>query len=333
MRISRAYCLEESKILDIYRARALFFAQDEPRRRFEFVCSDEFCRASNATKVIGINYDKLVEEGDCFVQKPHFRTNPGGVHVAACEWVQRERDILKLEAANTDMLPGSSHSGFRRLKADDLVAVFWPDPASAPGPTDTDPIVASRPSPNHERTVSNNAHLSRACRLNPTRVDFLETVTSAYELLEPDERDEAKLRIGTGPTFSYRKAFCRIEYYLGVRGPRIFHGGVWVEVHGPNYAVQFFDRLRPFQAGTNIARTVSLYLKRDQLRSHWNGRFLAAQLAEAAKPAHYAHCYFFGQLVPHPTRSDRLVVEVQTLNHLAFTVRAVRTIPEQEGAG
>jgi hypothetical protein len=64
MRISRAYCLEESKILDIYRARALFFAQDEPRRRFEFVCSDEFCRASNATKVIGINYDKLVEGKD-----------------------------------------------------------------------------------------------------------------------------------------------------------------------------------------------------------------------------------------------------------------------------
>ena len=55
-----------------------------------------------------------------------------------------------------------------------------------------------------------------------------------------------------------------------------------------------------------------MYLKRERLEEHWNGKFLAAQLCEAAKPGHYAHCYFFGRLVPHPTRSNRLVVKSTT---------------------
>ena len=329
MHIARAYCVEAESIVDIYKARALFFAGDEPRVRFEFLCSDELCRASNATKVIGVNYDKLVEEGDCFVQKPHFRTNAGCVHIDSCEWVAREREIRRLEAPPAR----SPCRGFRRLKADDLVGVFWPDPSAAPGPTDTGPIVARSPSPNHRGILSNDSRPQRTYTLNRTTVDFLETVISAYELLDSDERHEAQLRIGSGPTFSYSKAFCRIQYYLGIFGPRIFHGGVRVEVHGPNYAVRFFDRIRPYPAGSSSPRSVSLYLKRDQLRSHWNGRFLAAQLAEATKPAHYAHCYFFGRLVPHPTHHDRLAVELQTLNHLAFTVRAVRTIPRQRATG
>ena len=31
MHIARAYCVEEGRAVDIYQARALFFAQDEPR--------------------------------------------------------------------------------------------------------------------------------------------------------------------------------------------------------------------------------------------------------------------------------------------------------------
>jgi hypothetical protein len=56
--------------------------------------------------------------------------------------------------------------------------------------------------------------LWRRGRSNPTRADFLETVVSAYELLEPEERHETALRIGRGPKISYSKAFCRIEHYF-----------------------------------------------------------------------------------------------------------------------
>src|SRR5258705_3839725 len=90
MNIARGYCVEKEKIMDIYQARALFFAQHEPRRRFEFLCSDDACRAINATKVTGVNYDKLVEEGDCIVLRPHFRFNPDSPHADACERIASE---------------------------------------------------------------------------------------------------------------------------------------------------------------------------------------------------------------------------------------------------
>ncbi len=158
-----------------------------------------------------------------------------------------------------------------------------------------------------------------------TRADFLETVTNAYELLEPGERREATLRIGQGPKLSYQRAFCQIANYFAASGARIFHGGVRVQLHGPNFAVRFFDRAaRPGEDGSKENAEVSLYLKRQLLEEHWNGKFLTAQLCEAAKPGHYAHCYFFGQLVAHPTHGDRLVVRVDSLDHLVFTVRSFK---------
>src|SRR5262249_1593609 len=151
---------------------------------------------------------------------------------------------------------------------------------------------------------------------------LLEAVVSAYELLEPEERRKAMLRIGPGSRLPYSKAFCHVQHYFSARGNRIFHGGVHVQPHGPNFAVRFFDRLvRAERAGKDNSLVVSLYLKRDVLLKHWNGRFLLAQLTEASKPAHYAHCYFYGRLVDHLRWDNRLVVEVDPLEHLAFTVR------------
>jgi hypothetical protein len=62
MDIGHAFCVQEGRVVDIYQARALFFDQEEPRRRFVFLCSDDACRAGNTTKVTAVNYDKLVEE-------------------------------------------------------------------------------------------------------------------------------------------------------------------------------------------------------------------------------------------------------------------------------
>jgi hypothetical protein len=325
MHIARVYCVEAGKIVDIYQARALFFEQVEPRHRFQFLCSDPACRSTQATKVTGVNYDKLVEEGDCIAQKPHFRMNSESPHIASCEWVAQERALRRLDSDTEDTYPRRSHGQFRHLKASDLVDVFWPAPAAAPALLDKAADVTVSHSAGRESEIlgSTRTH-QRGRSSNCTRVDFLETVTSAYELLEPEERREATIRIGRGPTLSYHKAFCRIEHYLGVPGCRIFHGGVRVQLHGPNFAVRFFDRVRPYQAGSNVPRTVLLYLKQEVLQAHWNGRFLAARLTEAARPGRYAHCYFFGRLVSHPTHDDRLVVNVDTLDHLAFTVRSVK---------
>ena len=135
------------------------------------------------------------------------------------------------------------------------------------------------------RRSERHDELRRESRSNPTRVDFLETVVSVYELLEPWERRAAAIRIGRGPKLSYRKAFCRIEHYFAAGPQRIFHGGVRVHAHGPNFAVRFFDRVvTAGDAGTGDPREAFLYLKREALLRHWNGRFLVAQLTEASKP-------------------------------------------------
>jgi hypothetical protein len=156
-------------------------------------------------------------------------------------------------------------------------------------------------------------------------VTLLEAITSTYELLDAVQRAELPLRIGRGAKLSYQRAFCRIEHYFAVPGRRIFHGGVSVRIHGPNFAIRFFDRvIRRDSGGAQSPALVSLYLKRELLQKHWNGQFLAAQLSAAAEPGHYAHCYFFGQLVAHPSLRERLLVSIAGLEHLAFTVRTTR---------
>lgn len=207
----------------------------KPRRRFQFLCSDDACRAANATRVTGVNYDKLVEdERDRVVVKPHFRMNPETQHDPGCEWVARDRLFEALDPP--DEMPSRLGEGrrFRRLKSSDLVDVFLPaQTATATAPSTFTRLVPLRARGGEATRVDcGNARNPRGLS-NPTRTDFLETVVSAYELLDPEERREGMLRIGRGSRLPYSKAFCRIEHYFSAGGNRIFHGGVHVQPHGP----------------------------------------------------------------------------------------------------
>jgi len=322
MHILRAYCVEVGRILDVYQARALFFAQEEPRHRFQFQCSDDACRAETATKVTAVNYDKLVAEGDQIVLKPHFRMNPRSPHVEACEWVARERSSGLREAPDANERK-PNQVGFRHLKRSDLLDIYVQDlpPASAASRARDGAPRAQLA--DIERRWSEEPGVRRKGSDNYTRTSSLEALVTVYELLEPSERRAVKLRVGAAKRLPYSKAFCRVEHYFSARGDRIFHGGVRVRNHGPNFTVRFFDQVRRADAvGNNEALEVTFYLKRAVLLEHWNGKFLVAQLTEAALAGHYAHCYFFGRLVPHRTSRCRLVVEVKSLDHLAFTLRA-----------
>ena len=128
--------------------------------------------------------------------------------------------------------------------------------------------------------------------------------------------------LGEVQSFLIARRFCRVEHYFSAKGERIIHGRVRVRLHGPNFAVRFFDRIvAPDEGRATKALDASLYLKRETLLGHWNGKFLIAQLAEAAKLGHYAHCYFLGRIKPHPVAIARLIAVVESLDYLAFTVR------------
>jgi len=222
MHILRAYCVEVGRILDVYQARALFFAQEEPRHRFQFQCSDDACRAATATKVIAVNYDKLVAEGDQIVLKPHFRMNPQSAHVEACEWVARERRSGLREAADANERK-PNHVGFRHLKRSDLVDIYVPAASVASRTRDGVPQAQLADT---ERRWSEEPGVRRKGSDNYTRTSSLEALVTVYELLEPSERRTVKLRVGTAKRLPYSKAFCRVGHYFSVHGDRIFHGGV-----------------------------------------------------------------------------------------------------------
>lgn len=324
MHIGRAFCVEAERVVDIYQARALFFAQDVPRRRFQFLCSDDACRGADSTRVTGVNYDKLVEDyRDRIVVKPHFRMNQETPHNPACEWVARERLLDLRDSLDPERKQRGGAHGLRRVKLGDLIDVF--SPRSATTLATSVGIAESPGAPSSGQQASKVESDTKSHRRHssiPTRVDFLDAVVSVYELLETDERREAVLRIGRGPKLPYSRAFCRVENYFHAKGERIFHGGVRVRLHGPNFSVRFFDRIvTPDEGRARKAFDVSLYLKRETLLGHWNGRFLVAQLAEAAKWGNYAHCYFFGRIEPHPTAVARLIAVVESLDDLAFSVR------------
>ena len=324
MHIGRAFCVEAGRVVDIYQARALFFAQDVPRRRFQFLCSDDKCRRVSAARVTGVNYDKLVEDdrNRIFV-KPHFRMNRATPHSPECEWVAREQLLEARNSLGTEPTRRGRVNGFRRLKMSDLIDVF--SPSSATTWTTTAGVAESSGATSSGEKASTVKHDAMSPGHPPTiktSVDCLAAVVSVYELLEVAERHEAALRIGAGPKLPYSKAFCRVERYFSAKGARIFHGGVRVRLHGPNFSVRFFDRVAaPDEEMIGKALDVSLYLKRQSILDHWNGKFLIAQLSEAVKPGHYAHCYFFGGIQPHRAASHRLIVDVESLDYLAFTVR------------
>lgn len=333
MHIGRAFCVEAERVVDIYQARALFFRQEVPRRRYQFLCSDDVCRGTNATRVTGVNYDKLVEDDrDRIVVKPHFRMNQETPHSPDCEWVVRERILDGRTSSDNEPTRGGDMNGFRRLKTSDLIDVFSPIFSRASWTT-AGIAESSGATASEQKAYAAKRYLNSHRRQSsiPTSVDFLDAVVSVYELLEADERRKAVLRIGRGPKLPYTKAFCRVQNYFSAKGERIFHGGVRVQLHGPNFAVRFFDRIvAPDEGRATKALDVSLYLKRETLLGHWNGRFLIAQLSDAVKPGQYAHCYFFGQIRPHSSAIARLTVIVERLDYLAFTVRRSGRLVKRE---
>lgn len=241
--ITRAYCVEAQQVVDIYQARALYFGLSEPRRRFEFLCSDDACRSARATRVTGVNYDKLlVEESDQIVQKPHFRANPDSPHIAECDWIIREQALLAFRSREMPEEKRRPRRDLRHLKANDVVDVFVPTSVCA-GHYGAESMTVRALSSDVQGGSVATGHRRTPSWSNVTRTDFLGAVVTVYELLHPDERREALLRFARGRQLPYSKAFCKVERYFRVSGPRIFHGGVQIRLHGPNFVVRFFDRL------------------------------------------------------------------------------------------
>lgn len=255
------------KVVDIYEARDHFFRQQQPRRRFRFLCSDPACRGTNGTKVTGVNYDKLIEENDFFL-RPHYRENTP--HIATCEWVEREqaskelRDEAQDKAEREEETQSTSQS--RAKKSSNIVDIYLPC-SSLQGNQEVNNISPERliAIKNIQDRAERIRSYKRLLKDNPSFTNLLENVVSSYELLGKSERATTLLKIGNNPRRPYKYCFRHIEHYTPGRDQHLIHyGGARVKHYPSGYSVRFYDSVKLEDGNWRI----SLFIKTEQLAKY-----------------------------------------------------------------
>ncbi|MDX1252290.1 MAG: hypothetical protein IDH49_08615 [Gammaproteobacteria bacterium] len=316
MRIERAYCIELKKVVDIIQAQEAFFTQMPPRSRLNFLCSDPDCWQVKV-KVTGVAYDRLVEDTEKYVA-PHFRENPRTPHLPNCEWVELEEAIQALQK-EIDAEPESEESiRIRNLKATDWVDVFDPKfDADEDVNTVRDSIAVTNV---RVKTASKGERIrmiKQALRKSLTKSSFLQKVVSAYEQMDVVMRKTSVLEIVGVGKLRFSQAFKRVSWAAPQIMPRIFFGNATVRKYGNNFAITFFDKA----TWDGHEKRVSIYLTGERLSTYRHRVHLIELLESAEEKAHYAACYFFGNLI-RAEKPGWLNAQIDHLDSLVVIVRS-----------
>ncbi|EKN48734.1 MULTISPECIES: hypothetical protein [Pseudomonas syringae group] len=309
--ITRAFCVELQQEMSIAGARREYFSQELPRKRFEFLCSNEACRAMGA-KVTGVRYDVKPQDNPTFVAA-HFRANPHYDHHPDCEWVDADADEPVEEQVDTNDPQAALRKAKRKL--DDYIDVFDPtikepakeksgvEKAGSPAPA---PAVSTAPVPPAE---------PKAPRYSETRTNNLERLVDSYRQaraeLSPEEFKLLKLRIPGQGELSLRSYFRHIKYaQLGDNGRVLYGGGLVEQRYGQGFKFKFFDRLE--------GKLVTLYVSPAQMLAYRSSRYISELLSHADEVKFFT-VYALGTLTKSPSGKS-FSVEVDDLRHLAIVL-------------
>ncbi|MEE4234864.1 ATPase [Pseudomonas viridiflava] len=309
--ITRAFCVELQQEMSIAGARREYFSQELPRKRFEFLCSNEACRAMGA-KVTGVRYDVKPQDNPTFVAA-HFRANPHYDHHPDCEWVDADADDPVEEQVDTNDPQAALRKAKRKL--DDYIDVFDPtikepakeksgvEKAGSPAPP---AAVSTAPVPPAE---------PKAPRYSETRTNNLERLVDSYRQaraeLSPEEFKLLKLRIPGQGELSLRSYFRHIKYaQLGDNGRVLYGGGLVEQRYGQGFKFKFFDRLE--------GKLVTLYVSPAQMLAYRSSRYISELLSHADEVKFFT-VYALGTLTKSPLGKS-FSVEVDDLRHLAIVL-------------
>ncbi|MCQ9391295.1 ATPase [Pseudomonas viridiflava] len=309
--ITRAFCVELQQEMSIAGARREYFSQELPRKRFEFLCSNEACRAMGA-KVTGVRYDVKPQDNPTFVAA-HFRANPHYDHHPDCEWVDADADEPVEEQVDANDPQAALRKAKRKL--DDYIDVFDPtikepakeksgvEKAGSPAPA---PAVSTAPVPPAE---------PKAPRYSETRTNNLERLVDSYRQaraeLSPEEFKLLKLRIPGQGELSLRSYFRHIKYaQLGDNGRVLYGGGLVEQRYGQGFKFKFFDRLE--------GKLVTLYVSPAQMLAYRSSRYISELLSHADEVKFFT-VYALGTLTKSPSGKS-FSVEVDDLRHLAIVL-------------
>lgn len=219
-RIALAYCVQLDRVISIASARREYFSQAEPRKRFDFLCSSEGCRAQGI-KVSASNYDKLPQDTR---KAAHFSKFPHSTHLPNCEWfVEDDEDALR---------PGESaeEAGQRRIrdKLDAYVEEFDPAIAEEAAPPPADPDAEEQPPASAAvRADAPAAPRQRTQRRRRTR-DFeqlVDTFRQARTELPAEEFKQLDIHISGLGRIALRAYFQHIGYATPGSAGKVFYGG------------------------------------------------------------------------------------------------------------
>lgn len=309
--ITRAFCVELQQEMSIAGARREYFSQELPRKRFEFLCSNEACRAMGA-KVTGVRYDVKPQDNPTFIAA-HFRANPHYDHHPDCEWVDADADEPVEEQVDTNDPQAALRKAKRKL--DDYIDVFDPtikepakeksgvEKAGSPAPP---AAVSTAPVPPAE---------PKAPRYSETRTNNLERLVDSYRQaraeLSPEEFKLLKLRIPGQGELSLRSYFRHIKYaQLGDNGRVLYGGGLVEQRYGQGFKFKFFDRLE--------GKLVTLYVSPAQMLAYRSSRYISELLSHADEVKFFT-VYALGTLTKSPSGKS-FSVEVDDLRHLAIVL-------------
>ncbi|WP_275921727.1 hypothetical protein [Burkholderia sola] len=316
MEILEAYCAELGKVVDIYDAQKAYFALPENRRkRFNFRCSDDACRAEKNPLVSGVNYDKLIEETEKYRQI-HFRAPAGNPHLETCIWVQGHAQ-RRANGADAD---GDPHPRVERSKSTNVIDVFRPKTSDSTAVAPSGKQVSNSPADREPLDGNPLSGGGARARDGYTTTSRLERFIDCWAQYEGDELKEHQVVI-EGKTLSYRQAVLRPDWITpDENGRRIVYGGarakLWPEDTPKRLYINFMDECEKFDENEG-GRSLTIDLPLSRIHAYGGGALLMKKIEQAQAPNHYLKVYFWGKINARGQRSG-YVVEIEALDNLVL---------------
>lgn len=323
IKITRAYCVELDRLITIHEARRAFLSLEPPVDKFNFLCSDEKCRAKG-TRIIGVNYKESARESIKFVTA-HFRLQDE--HQSDCEWVLPSVEMEYID----DLLPGETQDIAQarrtRKKLTDFIDIFDPrvdDQRQKPdrsfknaetpeqGDLEKNSIRAQNSGASNEASLTQTNDLER----------LVETYLEAKSLLNNEDFRRLELRIVNSGKIRLTDYFCRLSHATLDTRSRVLYGGAnLVKRYGLGFRFNFYDKIN--------GDPVNLYIPTDTMMKYRHKKYIESILCQAPD-VRYFTVYALGHLEAK-TNKKSINLVVKDMRHLAIVLGPRKTDVSENG--
>jgi hypothetical protein len=280
IRIDYAYCVELEKVVTADEARREFLSLETPIERFNFLCSEEACRAAKV-QIIGVAYRTAAQEQEKFVAA-HFRRKASDSHLEGCLWNTLENEDIDPSRKAPD---DAARRRQAHRKLTDFVNVFDPrlDADAAGGSLSTPDTSIVHPNTvgeSKKRRGSVTDHRPGKTRTNSLG-RLVDTYLEAQGKLTREEFSALRIHIAGLGTIPIRDYFCPIRRAALTNNGRVLFGGaILVKRYSQGFKLRFYDRVDQL--------SVFLYVSPDMMAAYRYRKYLAHVIEQADAVGHHS---------------------------------------------